>query len=145
VQLAGEWSNDPYSVEITGPDGTLFRDAKFLRDYRSRDLNFCGPLAKKVSASLAPELVPVQEELTTVSELPGSFVESHLPTKTTYLASLKLGDVERFKMENDALEAKRSNAPRTPTASISSSTSSRAAWRAAMAEADDCCDSNECC
>jgi len=120
VQLAGTQNAAPFSVEITSSDGTvLLSDARFLSDYRNRDPANCKELAKRFKAQIA------EAEVATVRTLPSSFLESHLPTKAEYEASLKLAEDMRLKAESDALAKKVEGLKLmrswTPTASATSS------------------------
>ena len=99
-QLAGAHSATPFSVEVTSSDGTVvFSDAKFLMDYRNRDAGRCKALAHQLKLKIAEAEAPPPA-------LPISFLESHLPTKVEYEASLKLSEDRRLKAESDALAKK---------------------------------------
>ena len=129
VQLSGARDHAPFSVEITGPDGsTLLNDPKFLMDYRSRDPKRCAELAKEFKDKLS-DAGNKGAMSAVVTSLPISFLQSHLPTKVEYEQSLRLSEDARLKAESDAIgkkiEAMKMVMSQTPTASIASSASGR--------------------
>lgn len=120
VQLAGTRNATPFSVKVKNEDGEiLFSDDRFLMDYRSRDAGRCKELVQGLKAKMAKAAAPPPPKL------PTSFLESYLPTKVQYLASLQLSNDLRLKAESDALAMRVAGmkiaAPLTPTASVTSS------------------------
>jgi len=122
VQLDGARTASPFSVEVTSSNGTvLFADDRFQMDYRNRDQGRCMEVVKHLKAKIAESEAPPPPPPT----LPTSFLESHLPTKVEYFASLKLSDDLRIKAEMDALSKKVTGVKMlattpTPTASMTS-------------------------
>ena len=124
VQLDGGQHLEAFSVELSTPDGApLFRDTRFLMDRASRDPSSLAELAGRVKSKIAPAPVPVP----VLTELPSSFLESHLPTRVEYTASLTLNPSTRLELETAALRKKLVSdtlstiSEGTPTASAASS------------------------
>ena len=126
MQLDGAQNAEPFSVEISSADGeSLFADPRFQMDRASRDPGALANLAHKIQTKISATMAPKTLAPPTLTKLPDSFLESHLPTKVEYEASLKLGVAARFQAETTAMlskfEATKAARDGTPTASAASS------------------------
>jgi hypothetical protein len=122
VQLDGAQHLEPFSVELSTPDGDpLFADPRFLMDRASRDPSSLAAIVGKIKSKIA---TPAPAAVPALTELPSSFLDSHLSTKVEYDASLSLNRAARLELESAAMRKKLGcglGCEGTPTASTASS------------------------